>query len=122
MLDELSLYNRALTAAEVTRIHDADHAGKCLGLATAAQAVENLRAAVIAQAPNPTPLVASLSTALESIERQNLHAARHQLQSFLQKVRAQVAPDDPALAQQLVDQAQAILDSFPPNSPKGDEP
>ena len=69
MLDELSLYNRALTVSEVLRIYNAGQAGKCLSSPTAEEAIESLRAAVMAEAPRPTPLLSSLSAALEKKDK-----------------------------------------------------
>jgi choice-of-anchor C domain-containing protein len=81
-------------------------------LITPAQAVERLIALVNSQAGKPHPLVATLSAALASIERGNYTAAINQLAAFQNKVRAQVAPDDPTLAGQFIQAAQAIIDAL----------
>jgi hypothetical protein len=77
---------------------------------TIVEALERLRAKVRAEVANPQPLVATLSAAVASVERCNLISAINQLQAFQNQVRAQVAPYDPALAQQLIRAAQEIID------------
>jgi hypothetical protein len=69
MLDESSLYNRALTEAEIRQISLADQTGKCPGLPTLAQAIETLQAEVTAKAPKPRPLAAALSAGTSSRRR-----------------------------------------------------
>jgi hypothetical protein len=81
-------------------------------LITPAQAVERLIALVNSQAEKPHPLVATLSAAPASIERGNVPSAINQLEVFQNKVRAQVAPDDPALAGQFIQAAQDIIDAL----------
>jgi hypothetical protein len=81
-------------------------------LITPAQAVKRLITLVNSQAGKPHPLVATLSAALASIERANVTSAINQLVAFQNKVRAQVAPDDPALAGQFIRAAQAIIDAL----------
>jgi len=54
-------------------------------------------------------LVASLSAALRSIERGNRVSAINQLGGFQNKVRAQVAPSDPALAACLIQRPRKSL-------------
>jgi len=76
---------------------------------TTSQAVDRLRAKVRAQAAKPQPLLATLSAAMASLERGNLTAAINQLQAFQNQVRAQVAPANPALANQLIRSAQEII-------------
>jgi len=51
-----------------------------------------------------------ISRALASIERGNSVAAANQLRAFEHKVQAQVA--DPALAGQLIDDAQQVIDAL----------
>lgn len=54
-------------------------------------------------------LIVSLNAALASIDRSNPIPAINQLQAFENKVRTQVAPSDPTLADQLIAEAQAII-------------
>ncbi len=89
---------------------------------TPAQAVERLIAQVTAQWPRSRPLVATLSAALASIERGNLISAVNQLQAFQNKVRAQVAPADPALAATFIQSAQDILDVLGGGTNPSDRP
>jgi hypothetical protein len=77
---------------------------------TPAQAVERLIAEATARWPRSRPLVATLSAALASIERGNLVSAVNQLQAFQNKVRAQVAPSDPALATNFIQSVQEIIE------------
>jgi hypothetical protein len=78
---------------------------------TPAQAVENLIAAVRSvDLDHPQSLIASLSAAIASLNRSNPTAAINQLRAFQNKVRAQVAPQDPELAGGLIQQAQEIID------------
>jgi hypothetical protein len=59
---------------------------------------------------NLKPLLASLEAALASFERRNLISGVNQLKAFQSKVEAQVARIDSALAGELVDRAQRIID------------
>ena len=79
---------------------------------TPAQAVERLVALCQSDAPRPQPLVATLLAALAAIDRSNPTAALNQLQAFQNKVRAQVAPLDPALADTFIQAAQNIIDAL----------
>ena len=63
-------------------------------------------------APRPHPLIATLSAALAAIDRSNPTAAINQLQAFQNKVRAQVLPLDPELAEQFIQAAQEIIDAL----------
>jgi hypothetical protein len=56
------------------------------------------------------PLLATLEAALASFERCNAISGANQLQAFQNKVEAQVARIDPALAAELIDRAQQIID------------
>jgi poly(3-hydroxybutyrate) depolymerase len=58
------------------------------------------------------PLMASLRAAVVSFERGNLIAGANQLGAFQHKVRAQVMPFAPELAEDLIDAAQTILDAL----------
>lgn len=79
-------------------------------LLTPAQAIERLIALVNARVYRPRPLVATLEAARAAIERGNRTAAVNDLGAFQNKVRAQVAPHDAALAAQLIQAAQEIID------------
>ncbi len=76
------------------------------------------------------PLLASLNAAKASFESTNLNAGIGQLNAFLNKVPAQVARSDNALANQLVQAAQRVIDNAtisstsrkPKTSPKEGEP
>jgi hypothetical protein len=81
-------------------------------LISPAQAVERLIALVNARARRPQPLLATLSAALAALERGNVTPALNQLEAFQNKVQAQVAPDDPVLAGQLIQAAQDLLDAL----------
>jgi hypothetical protein len=79
---------------------------------TPAQAVERLVALCQSGATNSQPLIATLSAALAAIDRSNPTAAINQLRAFQDKVRAQVAPLDPALAATFIQEAQNIIDAL----------
>ena len=79
---------------------------------TPAQAVERLVALAESGAPRSQPLIATLSAALAAIDRSNPTAAINQLQAFQNKVRAQVIPLDPVLADQFIEAAQQIIDAL----------
>jgi hypothetical protein len=76
---------------------------------TIVQALDGLRAQVRAEAANPQPLLATLSAAIASVERESVTSAINQLRAFQNQVRAQVAPDDAALAEELIRAAQEIV-------------
>jgi hypothetical protein len=58
------------------------------------------------------PLEATLGAALAAFELGRFTPAANQLTAFQNKVRAQVAPFDPALAEQLLAAAQSIIDAL----------
>ncbi len=58
------------------------------------------------------PLLATLDAACAAFERCQSTPALNQLRAFQNKVRAQVAPSNPALAEQLLQASQAIIDAF----------
>ena len=60
------------------------------------------------------PLLATLKAATDAIQRGSSGAAINQLRAFQNKVRAQIASSDPALAAHLIDMAQRIIDSTDP--------
>lgn len=85
---------------------------------TTSQAVDRLTALVQTGSTNNTQaLVASLEATLASIDRSQPQAAINQLEAFINKVQAQLEPDDPDLAAQLITDAQAIIDSLNGGSP-----
>jgi hypothetical protein len=57
------------------------------------------------------PLIASLRAAVASFDRGDSIPALNQLNAFQQKVRSQVAPHDPALAESFITCAQRIIDA-----------
>jgi uncharacterized delta-60 repeat protein len=77
---------------------------------TTAQAVERLMAQVDSLWPHSHPLLVTLSAALDSIERGNTVSAVNQLLAFQNKVRAQVSPSAPVLAEAFIEAAQQIID------------
>jgi hypothetical protein len=79
---------------------------------TPVQAAERLVALAESGAPRSQPLIATLSAALAAIDRSNPTAAINQLQAFQNKVRVQVLPLDPALAEQFIQAAQQIIDAL----------
>jgi hypothetical protein len=89
---------------------------------TPAQATEHLMADIYAaDLRHPQSLVVSLSAAIGSMDRGNPTAAINQLEAFQNKVRAQVAPGDPALAADFIQQAQDIIDHLA-EGPSGAQP
>jgi uncharacterized repeat protein (TIGR03803 family) len=82
---------------------------------TAGQAVERLIAIVNASSlsqQDMQPLVAALGNASEAFDRGNPRAGVNQLEAFQSKVRVQVSPNDPPLAEELIQAAQKIIDAF----------
>jgi hypothetical protein len=76
--------------------------------------LERLLALVSAKAARSQPLLATLEAALASLDRGNTTSAINQLKAFQNKVQAQVAPSDPALAQTLIQAAGRIIASLQP--------
>jgi hypothetical protein len=118
-MDEVSIYNRALTPSEVAAIAGAASAGKCFRPA----ALDELFAAVNRAPPsvNKAPLLASLEAVRASITRGNLLAALNQLRAFRNKVQSQVEPVDPALAAQLLTLEQQVVESLDPHGQRSAE-
>jgi hypothetical protein len=58
------------------------------------------------------PLLATLDAAVASLDRGNMLPGIKQLRAFQNKVRAQVAPFDPALANELIGAAQTIINAI----------
>jgi hypothetical protein len=82
---------------------------------TAGEAVEMLNAKVDAAdmgRKNKRPLIASLKAAGASFDRDSFGSGRNQLRAFQNKVRAQIAPIDEALAASLIADAQMIIDAL----------
>ena len=84
---------------------------------TTSQAVDRLVILVQSGSGNTQPLVASLKAALAAIDRSQPTTAINQLEAFINKVHAQLEPSDPALAAQLIADAQAIIDALNGGSP-----
>src|SRR5262249_2892447 len=63
------------------------------------------------------PLIARLEAALASFQLGNRRAGANQLGAFQNKVRAQVAPKDASLAEQLTVAAQQIIDQARAQAP-----
>lgn len=79
---------------------------------TTSDAVDRLTALVQTNVDKANALVASLRAALASIDRGNPDTAINQLEAFIHKVEAQLRPTDAALADQLIADAQAIIDAL----------
>jgi len=58
------------------------------------------------------PLIATLEASAASFDRGSFTAGINQLQAFQNKVRAQIAPLDAVLADQLTQAAQQVMDAF----------
>jgi hypothetical protein len=103
------------TNAITLRVSDglaASDAAVTVEVITRAESVRRLMARVADTVTRSRPLLATLSAALASIERGNDLAATLILQAFQAQVKAQVAPKDPALAQELTGAAQEISDAL----------
>ncbi len=82
---------------------------------TAAEAVEDLVLKVNGadiDRKTKRPFIASLKAAAASFERGSNESGLNQLAAFQNKVRAQIARNDPALAEELIAAAQAIIDAL----------
>ncbi|HEY6169414.1 MAG TPA: Calx-beta domain-containing protein [Verrucomicrobiae bacterium] len=84
-----------------------------LEVITAAEAVRRLQVQVTSSVipRNVQPLLASLDAARASFARGNFTSGANQLEAFQNKVRAQVAPDAPTLAEYLIELAQEIIEA-----------
>jgi len=60
------------------------------------------------QRKDKRPLIASLKAVTAAFDRGNAHAGLGQLRAFQNKVHAQIAPTDPALAEALIRTAEEI--------------
>ena len=81
---------------------------------TAGEAVENLIDHINSanmERKNKRPFIASLKAATASLDRGSFEAGVNQLHAFQNKVRAQIGKSDPALAAELIAEAQAIIDA-----------
>ena len=78
---------------------------------TTAQAAQRLAALVNSTIAHPRPLAASLEAAAGAFERGDFVAGLNQLSAFQNKVRAQIAPQDAALANELLAAAQQITEA-----------
>jgi hypothetical protein len=109
LLDEVSIYNRALSQADIQAIYNAGAGGKCLPGSIVDGLIALVNASNIPR--NKQPLLASLNAAAESYNLGDILLAESQLRAFQNKVRAQVAPTDPTLAAVLIAAAQQIIDA-----------
>jgi hypothetical protein len=79
---------------------------------TISQALDLLTSSVSNGVTHAQPLIATLTAALNSIDRSNPTAAINELQAFQNKVTAQLMPIDPVLAQSLIQAAQSIIQAI----------
>ena len=79
---------------------------------TPAQAVQRLEYIVNASVARPRPLLARLDQALAAIVQNNSVPAINDLKAFQTQVKAQVGPEDAALAAALTQSAQDIIDAL----------
>ena len=79
---------------------------------TTSTAVDRLLSLVQSDVPRANHLLASLRAALASIDRCQPDVAINQLEAFKNKVLAQIAPTDPTLANQLLADAQVIINAL----------
>jgi hypothetical protein len=71
---------------------------------------------------NKRPFIASLKAAEASTDRGNAHTAQNQLKALQNKLRAQVAKDNPAEAARWIRLSQAIIDALEPSvTPPGQQ-
>jgi hypothetical protein len=61
---------------------------------------------------NKRPLIASLKAAIASLDRGSCESGKNQLHAFVNKVRAQIARSNPAVAADLTSLATAIIDAI----------
>jgi hypothetical protein len=94
--------------------------GFTLTVLTTGQAVTQLDS-VVSQSglAQSNPLSATLQAALASLARGNSIAAVNQLQAFQNKVSAQVAPSNPALARTLIAAAQQVINAVESGASSG---
>ena len=76
---------------------------------TAAQAAQRLAAIVNSAIPHPRPLTASVEAATAAFDRGDSSAGVNQLRAFQNKIRAQIAPLNVALANELVASSEQII-------------
>lgn len=112
LLDEVSIYNSALSPSDIQAIYDAGAGGKCPLLSGVDGLIALVNAADIPG--NRKPLLTSLLAAAESFDRGSISSGNNQLRAFQDKVRAQVAPENPALAAELIAAAQQFIDATTP--------
>src|SRR5262249_38197651 len=117
LMDEVSIYNRALSPAEIESIYKAGAAGKC----PQAIGLDELSAAAtgVPVDASKAALLAILEAMRLSIARGNLLAAIHQLHAFQHNVKTQIEPVDVDLAGRLTAMAQQTLESLDPVGARG---
>jgi len=114
LLDEVSVYDRALSADEIGTIYNAGATGKCFGNPLLRQLIVYLNSVNVPR--NKQPLLASLLAADESFNLGNIKSGLNQLRAFKNKLKAQVAPDAPALAATLSLMTDQVILSIDPTS------
>ena len=113
LLDEVAIYNRALSQTEIQGIYNAGSAGKCSAPPALLDLISTIGSANLPR--NRQPLLAILAAARESITLANVKSAINQLRAFQNKVRAQVVPQAPALGATLSLAAQQIINELDPS-------
>ena len=113
LLDEVSIYSRALGAEEIGAIYAAGARGKCFGNPLLEQLIAAVKAANVPR--NRQPLLASLLAAKDSFNLGNIKSGINQLRAFKNKLRAQVAPGAPLLAAALGLAADQVIQSVDPS-------
>jgi Concanavalin A-like lectin/glucanases superfamily len=112
LLDEISIYNRALSETEIHDVYSAGAAGKCRTPSALDELIQLVQG--IPSPVNPQPLLASLEAVRASIQRGNLRSAIHQLGAFQNKVRAQIGGLNPSLSARIIADAQFIIETLDP--------
>jgi hypothetical protein len=112
-IDEVAIYNRPLSAAEIQAIYNAGSAGKCeIPPAPTIETLIELLDNANLPANTRRELGAILQAAAASFERGQAQAGINQLGAFENKVRAQIARSNPVLAQELIDATQGIINAL----------
>jgi hypothetical protein len=119
MLDEISIYGRALGADEIAAVARAGSAGKCrmpASLDELLRLVQSIPASVDRQT-----LLAALENVRAAILRGNLLSALQQLADFQNKVRALLGGVNPTLSAQIISQAQFVIEILDPTGARRSE-
>jgi hypothetical protein len=102
LLDDTFPMGTSSTSVTVEVITPAQSIGIVIGLVDNSSLARNRK----------RPLVATLKAAAASFDRGDIRPGINQLMAFQNKVRAQVAPFDPALANELIGATQAIINGL----------